>query len=84
MKIRIFGTGCAPCKAMLHNVQTAVAELGLGAQVEHVTRIQEMIDAGITATPTLVVDGEIKSVGRALDVPALKTLLVACRSESPE
>ena len=68
MKIRIFGTGCAPCKAMLHNV----------------TRIQEMIDAGITATPTLVVDGEIKSVGRALDVPALKTLLVACRSESPE
>lgn len=82
MRIRVFGTGCASCKTMLRNVQTAVAEIGLGAEVEHVSRVQEMIDAGITATPTLVVDGEIKSVGRALDVPTLKALLTSCRSES--
>ena len=81
MKIRVFGTGCAPCKTMLKNVETAVAELGLGAEIEHVTRVQAMLDAGITGTPTLVVDGEIKSVGRALEVPALKALLTSCQAE---
>lgn len=82
MRIRVFGTGCAPCKAMLRNVETAVAELGLAAEVEHVTRVQEMIDAGITGTPTLVVNGEIKCVGRALDVPAIKSLLGSSHKES--
>jgi protein-disulfide isomerase len=48
-----------------------------------VTRLQEMLDAGITGTPTLVVNGETKSVGRALDVPAIMALLSACREDNP-
>lgn len=81
MKIQVFGTGCAPCKAMLRNVQTAVAELGLGSPVEHVTRVQAMLDAGITGTPAFVVDGEIKCVGRTLDVAAIKAILGSSRGE---
>jgi small redox-active disulfide protein 2 len=81
MKIQVFGAGCASCKVMLRNVETAVAELKLGAQVEHVTRVQAMLDAGITGTPALVVDGEVRSVGRALEVAAIRSLLTAPRTE---
>jgi small redox-active disulfide protein 2 len=81
MKIQVFGTGCAPCKTVLRNVEAAVAELGLGAQVEHATRVQAMLDAGITGTPALVVDGEVKCVGRVLDVAASKVLLTSSRTE---
>ena len=81
MRIQVFGTGCAPCKKMLGNVETAAAELGLSSQVEHVTRVQAMIDAGITGTPALVVDGEIKCVGRALDVATIKSILTSSQTE---
>ena len=81
MRIQVFGTGCAPCKVMLRNVEAAVAELGLASQVEHVTRLEEMLDAGITGTPTLVVDGVIKSVGRALDVATIKSILTFSQRE---
>lgn len=76
VRIQVFGSGCAPCKAMLQNVQTAVAELGLDVPVEHVTRVLDLIQAGITATPTFMLDGEVQSVGKVLDVPAIKAILV--------
>ena len=84
MRIQVFGTGCAPCKKMLSNVLAAAADLGLASQVEHVTRIQAMAEAGITGTPALVVDGEIKCVGRALDVTAIKTILMSHKTEAPK
>ncbi len=79
MKIQVFssGGGCAPCKIMLRNVEAAVAELGIAADVEYVTRVQQMLDLGITGTPALVVDGEVTCVGRALDVAAIKRILTA-------
>jgi small redox-active disulfide protein 2 len=81
MRIQVFATGCAPCKVLLRNVAAAVAELGLTSPVEHVTRLQEMLDAGITGTPALVVNGEIKCVGRALDVATIKSILTSSQTE---
>ena len=83
MKIQVFGSGsgCAPCKTLLRNVEAAVAELGLSTSVEHVTRIQEMLELGITGSPALVVDGDVKCVGRALDVAAIKAVLTSSMTE---
>lgn len=82
MKIQVFGSGggCAPCKTMLRNVELAIAALGLATQAEYVTRVQQMIDLGITGSPALVVDGEIKCVGRALDVAAVKAILTSSKA----
>ncbi len=84
MKIQVFssGGGCAPCKTMLRNVETAVSELGLDVRVEYVTRMQQMLDLGITGTPALVVDGLVKSIGKALDVSAVKAILTVPKEES--
>lgn len=77
MRIQVYGTGCTPCKIMLANTQQAVRELGLPEQVEHVKRIQDMLEAGISGTPALAINGEIKVMGKALDVPQIKALLGA-------
>ena len=75
VRIQVFGSGCAPCKAMLQNVQTAVAELELDTPVEHMTRVLDLIQAGITATPTFMVDGHVHSAGKVLDVATIKGIL---------
>lgn len=77
MKIQVYGTGCTPCKLMLANTQEAVRQLGLPDTVEHMSRIQDMLTAGITGTPALAIDGEIRVMGKALDVPTIVALLRA-------
>jgi hypothetical protein len=49
--------------------------LGLDAQVEKVTDINVMVGFGIMATPALVVDGVVKSIGKVLSVEEVKRLL---------
>ncbi len=75
MKIQVYGTNCAPCKLMLANTQEAARQLGLQDAVQHMTRIQDMLAAGITGTPALAIDGEIKVMGKALEIPAIVALL---------
>lgn len=75
MKIQVYGTSCAACKIMLANTQEAARQLGMQDDVVHMSRIQDMLTAGITGTPALAIDGEIKVMGKALDVPAIVALL---------
>jgi small redox-active disulfide protein 2 len=77
MRIQVFGTGCAACETLRANVSKAVAEMGLECRVELESRILEMVKAGVAQVPALVVDGEIKSMGQALDVASVKRMLGA-------
>ena len=64
MEIKVLGPGCAKCQATEKNVKEALAESGLDAQVDKVTDIMEIAKHGIFGTPAVVVDGEVKSVGK--------------------
>ncbi len=75
MKIEILGTGCAKCKSLTKNVEKAVAELGIQAEVAKVDSIQEIMDRGVMMTPTLFVDGESKMVGKTATVEEIKKML---------
>ena len=75
MKIEIFGTGCSKCKSLVKKVEQAVQEMGIQAEVVKVDGIQEIMNRGIMMTPALAVDGEIKSVGKALRADEVKRLL---------
>ena len=75
MDIKIFGTGCAKCMKLAENAQAAVSELGLDYSVEKVTDLAAIIDAGVLTTPALVINGEVKSSGKVLDVEQLKTII---------
>ena len=75
MKIEVMGTGCAKCKSLLKNVEKAVSETGVQAEIIKVDSIQEIMDRGVMMTPALYVDGESKMVGRTATVEEIKKIL---------
>ena len=64
MKIEILGPGCSKCESLADSTTAVVAKLGLDAEVTKVTDIMEITARGVTLTPALVVDGEVKVSGR--------------------
>jgi small redox-active disulfide protein 2 len=64
MEIKILGPGCAKCHQVEKMVREAVAETGVDAQIEKVSDIKDFARYGVFMTPALVVNGEVKAVGK--------------------
>jgi small redox-active disulfide protein 2 len=64
MEIKVLGPGCPRCQATEKNVKEAVTESGLDAQVDKVTDVMEIAKYGVFGTPAVVINGEVKSVGK--------------------
>ena len=75
MKIQILGTGCPKCKKLAENAEAAAQALGIEYEIEKVTDITEIMKSGVMMTPALVVDGAVKSAGKALSTDDIKKFL---------
>ena len=75
MKIEILGAGCPKCKQLVANVEAAVKELAITAEIAKVTDIDKITGYGVMMTPALVVNGEVKLVGKAPPPEDIKKLL---------
>ena len=75
MKIQILGTGCPKCKKLAENAEAAAQALGIEYEIEKVTDINEIMKAGVMMTPALVVDGAVKSAGKAISADDIKKFL---------
>ena len=64
MEIKVLGPGCPKCQQTEKNVKEAVSESSVAANVEKVTDTMEIAKHGVFGTPAVVVDGEVKSVGK--------------------
>ncbi|HUU40140.1 MAG TPA: thioredoxin family protein [Desulfatiglandales bacterium] len=64
MKIKVLGPGCPKCHETEKHVREAVAEAGVDALVEKVTDIMEIAKHGVFGTPAVIIDGEVKCVGK--------------------
>jgi small redox-active disulfide protein 2 len=64
MEIKVLGPGCPKCRQTEKVVKEAVSETGVAADVEKVTDVMKIAGYGVFGTPAVVVDGEIKSVGK--------------------
>ena len=64
MEIKILGPGCPKCEQAKAVVEEALKEAGVVAKVDKVTNLMEIAGYGVMGTPAVVVDGEIKSVGK--------------------
>ncbi len=64
MEIKVLGPGCPRCEATERNVIEALSELGISANVEKVKDINQIASYGVFGTPALVIDGQVKCVGR--------------------
>ena len=64
MEIKVLGPGCPKCEATEKVVKEAIAETGVDARIEKVTDVMEIAKHGVFMTPSVVVDGQIKSVSK--------------------
>jgi len=64
MKIEVFGKGCHRCIELEKTVKAVLSELNITADVEKVTDISKIVDAGIMQTPGLRINGKMRSTGR--------------------
>ena len=64
MDIKICGPGCASCEKTQKVVEAAVAAKGIAATIIKVKDFQEFARLGVFSTPAVVVDGQVKCVGR--------------------
>ena len=64
MEIKVFGPGCAKCHKTEEIVREAVAESGIDATIQKVTDVVEIAKQGVFGTPAVVIDGDVKCVGK--------------------
>jgi small redox-active disulfide protein 2 len=63
-KIQILGTGCPKCKKLAEITDKIAKESGIDYELTKVTDINEILEFGVMMTPALVIDGEVKVVGK--------------------
>jgi small redox-active disulfide protein 2 len=74
-KIKVLGPGCPKCKTMYTNVQEALKQMSMQAEVIKIEDIEEMMKYNVLTTPVLMVDDIIKVKGRVADIDEIKKIL---------
>lgn len=75
MEIKVLGPGCAKCKKTEDIVKETVKEAGVNASVEKVTDMMQIAGFGVFSTPAVVVDGQVKIVGKIPTKEQIKSWL---------
>ena len=73
MDIKVLGPGCPKCQETERLVREVVAESSVDAKIEKVTDLMRIAGYGVFGTPAVVVDGEVKSVGKIPGKEDIKT-----------
>lgn len=73
--LQILGTGCPKCRKLAENTEAAAKELGIEYDLVKVTELNAIMGFGVMMTPALVVDGQVKVVGKVPPVDDLKAFL---------
>ncbi len=66
MNIKVLGSGCRNCEALLRAVTEAAAKKGIEADIEYITDMEQIMRYGVMSLPALMIDGRVVSAGRAL------------------
>lgn len=75
ISIKVLGPGCENCHLVEENARAAVAQLGLDAEIEHVTNHAEYPKYGLLFTPGLVIDNKLVCGGRIPSTAEVTTWL---------
>ncbi len=75
VSVKILGSGCAKCNRLEAEAKAALEQLGIEAEIDHVTDFAQIAAYGVMSTPALVVDEEVIVCGRVLKAEELMKLL---------
>jgi small redox-active disulfide protein 2 len=74
-KLQVLGPGCPKCLELGKRTEEAAKSLGGDFEVEKVSELSKIMSFGIFTTPALVVDGEVKVVGRVPSLEEIKKII---------
>jgi small redox-active disulfide protein 2 len=74
-ELKVLGTGCAKCTDLAKNAEAAAKAAGVEYTLEKVTDLQKIMAFGVMMTPALVVDGDVKVVGKIPTVEEIQKFL---------
>ena len=77
MIIKVLGSGCSNCQNLEKATREALAELGIEAELDHVTDPGEIASYGVMRTPGLVIDDEVVLSGRVPTAATVRDLFTA-------
>lgn len=77
MEIKVLGPGCPRCEETVRIVREAATDVGANVRIEKVKGAMEIAGYGVFGTPAVVVDGEVKIVGKIPEKEEVKTWLKA-------
>lgn len=63
LTIRILGPACVTCNKIMTMVINILQDKGLAADVENIHELDEIWRYGVTKTPALIINGQVKSAG---------------------
>ena len=75
LTIKVYGSGCKGCQTLHQNVIDALAEMNIVADVQYITDMQKIMEAGIMGMPALAVNDKIVSASKVLSVTDIKNFL---------
>ncbi len=73
--IMVLGTGCSRCQTLATRAEQAAKELGIEYELIKINDLKQIMALGVMMTPGLVIDGNVKSVGKVLSVEEIKQML---------
>ena len=74
-KIEILGMGCAKCSKLEESARKASDEMGIEYELLKIKDMEKIMNYGVMVTPALVIDGEVKSAGKLLNVEEIKKII---------
>lgn len=73
--VKVLGSGCKSCKALLDNTNTALQNMKTGIDAEYVTDLAVVAGYGVMSTPALVVNERVVSMGKVMNSSEVENLL---------
>lgn len=73
--IKVLGSGCKNCHALLESTKEAVKAMELDIEVGYVTDMEEITKYGVMSMPALVVNEKVVSMGKVLKAAEVEKLL---------
>ncbi|MFW5827809.1 MAG: thioredoxin family protein [Alkalispirochaeta sp.] len=77
MTIQILGPGCPNCENLEKNAREAVGNLGIDADFEKVTDVNQIVEMGVMRTPGFAIDGEVQKFGKVFSAGEIEKSLKA-------
>lgn len=64
MIVKVLGSGCNKCKTLEAQIQKLKKNNNLDIEIQKITQLNDIIAYGVMMTPGLVINEEVKSVGK--------------------